>query len=468
MGVVTMKRAAIISASALAFFFCGCAPDLSGEQPPQSASESSASHIPGQDSETDTNHEKAAKDAKNDKEPADPDSIKDNKGETGEAGAGHTKDATEGSEEGSVKDATGAESTADEKDSQASETNTGQASHTPDGKGSDPAPPEAPTAEKPQSAEEKPCTDKILLPMAAIILALAALSAWLVYDRRKRKAMERNDKSTESLSDTLDPAPSSPPVEVPPRFAVGNLHNIGQRDEQQDSFCLSNIGDENALIQKGALAVVADGMGGMEGGAVISQTVTDVFREKYSRAGTIENPRTFLLEAAQDAERAVEAYISRSGIEGGSTLVAILAKSSVLHFISVGDSHIYLWRNGQITQINREHNYGELLKEKAARGEVAPDEPYINPRRHALTAYIGKGSLNIVDQGERFLTSGDKIFLCSDGVYNALGDNVLAAALAGDAATAAQEIEKQVLAQNLPKQDNFTGIVLEYSEQKGR
>ena len=103
------------------------------------------------------------------------------------------------------------------------------------------------------------------------------------------------------------------------------------------------------------------------------------------------------------------------------------------------------------------------MKEKAAKGEVAPNEPYVNPRRHALTAYIGKGNLNIVDQNENpiLINPGDKIFLCSDGVYNALGDDALVAALEGDALIAAQNIEQSILRQNLPKQDNFTGIVLE-------
>lgn len=315
--------------------------------------------------------------------------------------------------------------------------------------------------------------NKYLLPMAGMILALGTLSGWLLYDRKKRIKDYSNKENTIALDDTLKPVTNSPMprMEPPPVFhvatpnlRVGNLHNIGKRSEQQDSFCLSDIGDETALQAKGALAVVADGMGGMEGGAAISQKVTDIYRESYAARDCIEDTAVFLYETAQAAEKFVDEYMQRTGVEGGSTLVAVMVKGDSFNFLSVGDSRIYLWRNHNLKQLNREHNYGELLKDKAAKGEVAPDEPYMNPRRHALTAYIGKGRLNLVDRSDAPLplAPGDKIFLCSDGVYNALGDDALSALLAGSALSVAQAIEREVLRQDMPKQDNFTGIVLEY------
>ena len=155
----------------------------------------------------------------------------------------------------------------------------------------------------------------------------------------------------------------------------------------------------------------------------------------------------------------------RTGTDGGSTLVAVLIRDGQLHFVSVGDSRIYLLRGGQLIQINREHTFGALLKEKAARGEVDPEEPFVNPRRHALVAYIGMGSFNTVDRSGRpiSLIPGDKVLLCSDGVFNALGEEALAAALAGDPLTAAQRLEEEILAQAIPSQDNFTGVIVEYA-----
>lgn len=134
-----------------------------------------------------------------------------------------------------------------------------------------------------------------------------------------------------------------------------------------------------------------------------------------------------------------------------------------MNYISVGDSHIYLLRNNNLKLVNREHNLGALLKEQAARGEVDPNEPYVNPKRNALTAYIGMGSFRTVDRNEQpiFLQQGDKILLCSDGVYNALGDDALISLLSSDAVTSAERIRQAVISQEIPSQDNFTAIILE-------
>ena len=134
-----------------------------------------------------------------------------------------------------------------------------------------------------------------------------------------------------------------------------------------------------------------------------------------------------------------------------------------MNYVSVGDSHIYLLRDNILTLKNKEHSFGALLREKADRGEIDPREPDINPKRNSLTAYIGMGSFKIVDRNTQpiILKGGDKVLLCSDGVYNALGDDALIAALAGDASTAARKIQSDILAQNIPSQDNFTAVIIE-------
>lgn len=134
-------------------------------------------------------------------------------------------------------------------------------------------------------------------------------------------------------------------------------------------------------------------------------------------------------------------------MNGGSTVVAVLLRGGALHFISVGDSRIYLLRRGELLQLNHEHTYGALLRERAALGEIDPEEPYINPRRDALTAYIGMGRLKRIDRNEQPipLQPGDKVLLCSDGVFNALGGDALRDALAGDAVQAAARLEEAVL-----------------------
>ena len=338
-------------------------------------------------------------------------------------------------------------------------------------------PPVAPVKE-PQPEEHSFFADNQTLIISAILIVLVLLTAgflWLIYDRKKIKIRLNDldnsptnfptpqvpDTDFHSYGDAIVPSTINP---TPERLTlrVGNLRNKGSRQEQQDSFCLSDITDTVAVRSKGVMAVVADGMGGMEGGAQISQLVTDTFLNSYKSQISFV-PSAFLYDTAESAETAVEEYIKQTGINGGSTVVAVLIKDSQMDYISVGDSHIYLLRNNRLTLINREHSFGALLKEKAARGEVDPNEPYVNPKRNALTAYIGIGNFSVADRNDQpiFLQAGDKILLCSDGVYNALGDDSLINALSGSAAVATKRLEKDILEQNIPSQDNFTAIILE-------
>ena len=313
--------------------------------------------------------------------------------------------------------------------------------------------------------------DKQLLMMAGIALisvVLIVILIWLIYDRHKMKVKLNNMNKPSPTKPNTSPAPIMPsvintaPADEPLILRAGNLQDIGSRKEQQDSFCLSNIHDATAVRNKGLMAVVADGMGGLEGGAQISRLVTDTFLRNYNQQQSFE-PTTFLYETANSAELAVENYMAQTGVNGGSTLVAVLIKNSRMDYISVGDSHIYLMRDNTLTLINREHNLGALLKEQAERGEVDPNEPYVNPKRNALTAYIGIGNFRTVDKNEQpiFLQKGDKILLCSDGVYNALGDDALIRLLSSDAVTASEQIHREILFQEIPSQDNFTAIILE-------
>lgn len=306
---------------------------------------------------------------------------------------------------------------------------------------------------------EPSLAERLFMPVAATAALLLAAVIWLAYSRRRDRKVPKElpPSATEGKSAPITRSPGSRPV-----YRVGNLHHIGQREEQQDSFCLSDIGDEVSTWEKGLLAVVADGMGGLEGGAAISQRVTDTFLARY-RQLTVPDADSFLYDSVMAAEKAVEELMETAGVNGGSTVVAVLLRGDALHFVSVGDSRIYLLHDGRLRQLNHEHTYGALLRERAALGEIDPEEPYINPRRDALTSYIGMGPLKRIDCSERPipLSPGDKVLLCSDGVFNALGEDALGEALGGDATQAAARLEEAVLAQGLTNQDNFTGVVLE-------
>lgn len=245
-------------------------------------------------------------------------------------------------------------------------------------------------------------------------------------------------------------------------YEIGNVHNQGRREEQQDSFCISDVSNRTDLENKGLMAVVADGMGGLESGASVSQLVSNIFLNKY-RSSANPDCKSFLYEAVIESEREVEKYIEVNHVDGGSTLVAVMIREGQLSFISVGDSFIFLIRAGKLIKLNTEHTYGNLLRERAARGEIDLEEAEINPNRASLTSYIGIGNLRLIDRGGEPIPvmDGDILFLCSDGVYNALGDNALLEVITGgDFGEAAERVEQSVLMQNIPTQDNFTAVMI--------
>jgi serine/threonine protein phosphatase PrpC len=129
----------------------------------------------------------------------------------------------------------------------------------------------------------------------------------------------------------------------------------------------------------------------------------------------------------------------------------------------VGDSRIYLVRNGAIVQLNREHTYAEELDKMAAMGMMSWEEAASDPKRPALTSYLGMGKLEQVDSSARpmELLSGDRVLLMSDGVFNALADEEILAAIKPEPQASPARIQEMVLEKGYPGQDNLTVIVFQ-------
>ncbi len=241
---------------------------------------------------------------------------------------------------------------------------------------------------------------------------------------------------------------------------VGNTHHIGEREDQQDSFGVSNIMDKSYAMQNGILAVVADGMGGLANGGRVSALVVSSMIEMLSNTNGEMSEHQKLLKMLYFANSNVNELL-RGEEESGSTVVATLIKNNVLSAVSVGDSHIYLYRKGTIIKLNRDHVYGEELDVCVGKGELDANKALADPRRGALTSYIGMGEIEYVDTFCIPLMRGDKIVLATDGVYGTLSDNELAQILVHPPHKASMVIENAIFAKKKPHQDNFTAIIME-------
>lgn len=298
----------------------------------------------------------------------------------------------------------------------------------------------------------------VLLALAVIVLvvliALLARSG-----RRKRTAETAQGEQTIAVMDM----PGEPPIlDV---TEVGNVHNIGKRNYQQDAFGVSPLQDEKLRHSRGVLAVLADGMGGMTNSGELSQAAVLAALRSFPQApgGTGET----LASVAHSVLDMVQKRFTGSG--SGSTLVLANIRDGKLDFLTIGDSRIALLRDGALLTLNREHNYAATLHQQAAQGLLSWQEATENLRRRALTSYLGQGTEPAIDfPAEPIrLQCGDMIVLMSDGVYGTLDDGTLERHLirSKNAMEAAEAIEKEVLSACKRNQDNFTAVLIEIRDE---
>ena len=241
------------------------------------------------------------------------------------------------------------------------------------------------------------------------------------------------------------------------KVAVGKLHNIGARPYQEDSSGLVELND-------GVLAIVADGMGGLSGGDKVSQKIvfTMLSYGESLKSGQMDGILTQMVNGVNEE---VNKMLGPNGLyKSGSTLLAVLVRRHRFHWIAVGDSHIYFYHRGCLTQLNQEHNREQELLKRAAQGEISFGQARNDPKKSGLTSFVGMGKLKYV---EKSLVSipveqGDRIVLMTDGVFNAVSDQEIASVLKRypDVSEAAAELERMVIRRANPKQDNFTAVIL--------
>lgn len=244
---------------------------------------------------------------------------------------------------------------------------------------------------------------------------------------------------------------------------------VGCRKEQQDFAALFQ--DEGGIA-----ACVCDGMGGLNGGEIASREAAMLFFEDYRSFSTGEIttkliPEFLKTEAIRLNEKVVGLKTENGKmLNAGSTVVAVVMERQDLYWLSVGDSRLYLLRNGKLRSLTKNHNYQTELEERLQAGSISQDyyeQEIRSKRRNALTSYLGMNTLRKIDLSERPfpLREGDELLLCSDGVYKSLNDQQIQALLKDNrisAAVTTRRIVNMALQMNPRKQDNTTAIVIQY------
>lgn len=200
-------------------------------------------------------------------------------------------------------------------------------------------------------------------------------------------------------------------------YEIVALSDIGERPENQDYVEYTESRDEK-------LMVLCDGMGGFEGGSLASQAAAaECIRLFEQRKG--EPIREFFEYSMDCMDYKVSGLrgVGGKGLQAGTTVVAALINEDSLSWLSVGDSRMYIIRNGKINQMTRDHTVELKAKYDYSKGLITIDE-YDDMMRDksVLCSYIGLKGIDIYDINAEplRLRSGDVIILATDGLYKSL------------------------------------------------
>jgi protein phosphatase len=228
------------------------------------------------------------------------------------------------------------------------------------------------------------------------------------------------------------------------------------RSENQDFGTYTTASEESVSHPGGRLLIVADGMGGHRGGATASRLAGETVKMQYLDSETNDIPTALRQSLARANARIFSEAQSNPELRGMGTTTSVLAVRDHHGWLAhVGDSRIYLVRDGAIQQLTDDHS---LVATMVREGLLTSQEAETHPRRNVLQRSMGVAEDVEIDvRGPFELREGDTFILCSDGLHGVVKEHELQEIAAGTIEEAADEFLRRALERGAP--DNVTVIV---------
>lgn len=285
------------------------------------------------------------------------------------------------------------------------------------------------------------------------------------------RVQDRRYTSVEAFLNDLATIASVAPRPLTPIHGQAT-HPGRQRSRNEDAVAIFTF----TIEQKGWSAplsfyLVADGMGGHDAGDLASRTVSHVVADRliqsqiipalqrtaYLGAGA-ETPASVLEEAIQEANEALLQHARSTGSDLGSTVTAALVIGDRAVIANVGDSRTYLLRDGRLEQITQDHS---LVARLADAGVIRKEQIRTHPRRNEIYRSLGHHARAEVDIFSLFLRPGDRLILCSDGLWEMVPDKKIGE-IVRRARSPQQACDELVAAANRAGgEDNIAVVVVE-------
>src|SRR6266700_2902074 len=212
------------------------------------------------------------------------------------------------------------------------------------------------------------------------------------------------------------------------QFNVAARTDIGCVRENNEDSLLSVVPEDIQILQaKGALFIVADGMGGHNSGEVASSLVVNALREAYYQ----DHDNDLGAALQRSVVQANQALLHESDRRGdakpmGSTCIAAVLHGSALYVANVGDSRAYVVHQGAIRQISQDHS---VVADELRKGLITEEEARIHPKRNIIYRSLGYNGQPEVDLFTESVEEGDVLFLCTDGLSGLIFNDEIRAML---------------------------------------
>lgn len=240
------------------------------------------------------------------------------------------------------------------------------------------------------------------------------------------------------------------------RFVVYQVSRKGGREKNEDrmGYCYT---------RDAGLFALADGMGGHPEGEVASQLALQTISARFQREAkpTLAEPLRFLHEAIIAGHHQLLRYATERALidTPRTTIIACVLQGNAAYWAHCGDSRLYLVRGGKLIARTRDHSYTELQENMS---HALPMAERLN--RNVLFTCLGSPGKPVVDTaGPLLMQPGDRVLLCSDGLWGTVSDTVIAEQMARSAVSdAVPELVELALRNGGPKSDNVTVLCVEW------
>lgn len=240
------------------------------------------------------------------------------------------------------------------------------------------------------------------------------------------------------------------------RFSVYQVSRKGGREKNEDrmGYCYT---------RDSGLFALADGMGGHPEGEVASQLALQTLAAMFQRDSKpmLADPLRFLHDAIIAGHQQLLRYATQKSLidTPRTTVVACVLQGHAAYWAHCGDSRLYMVRGDKLIARTRDHSYSELQETLS---QVVPMGERFN--RNVLFTCLGSPGKPVVDTvGPLLLQPGDRVLLCSDGLWGSVTDSVITEQLSQHAISdAVPELVEQALRNGGPKSDNVSVLAVEW------